>query len=270
MQLIYSIYRFYVYCIDFIHMLLYIMGMEKLISISEASEIMGVSIDTLRRWDESGKFVADSKSDGGHRLYSEKRVRLYAEDLFSLAFEWASASQEDVPELNSALYCEFSATFQSRLLKMDTLLGQSTDQEVQKILPLVVAVAGEIGNNSFDHNLGQWPDVPGIFFGYNLPKRQIILADRGQGILKTLRRVRPSIGNDSEALVVAFTEVITGREPEKRGNGLKFVRSVVTKNFVGLSFQTGLAELELKRNDTSLSIRESENDIQGSLVLITY
>ena len=46
---------------------------EDLISIGEASEILGVSIDTLRRWDKSGRFPAE-KSDGGHRLYSKTKV----------------------------------------------------------------------------------------------------------------------------------------------------------------------------------------------------
>ena len=38
----------------------------------------------------------------------------------------------------------------------------------ENIVPLIVAVAGEIGNNSFDHNLGKWPDSPGVFFGFDV------------------------------------------------------------------------------------------------------
>ena len=48
-----------------------------------------------------------------------------------------------------------------------------------------VAVAGEIGNNSFDHNLGNWADMIGIFFYYDEKTHTIILADRGQGVLVT-------------------------------------------------------------------------------------
>ena len=32
--------------------------MEKYLSISKAAEILGVSSETLRRWDNSGKFVS--------------------------------------------------------------------------------------------------------------------------------------------------------------------------------------------------------------------
>ncbi len=86
-----------------------------------------------------------------------------------------------------------------------------------ELFSLLVSVAGEIGNNSFDHNLGLWPDTPGVFFGYDLNKKQIVLADRGVGVLKTLKRVRPGLARDADALEVAFTEVISGRAPERQG-----------------------------------------------------
>ena len=44
--------------------------MEKLITLQEASEILGVSKITLRRWDNSGKFKA-LRTIGGARRYSE-------------------------------------------------------------------------------------------------------------------------------------------------------------------------------------------------------
>jgi len=52
--------------------------------------------------------------------------------------------------------------------------------------------------------------------------RKVVLADRGQGVLTTLKRVRRELTNSSEAIRVAFTETISGRYPETRGNGLKF------------------------------------------------
>ena len=84
----------------------------------------------------------------------------------------------------------------------------------------VTAVTGEIGNNSFDHNLGNWPNVPGVFFAHNATRRHVILADRGVGIRSTLTRVRPEISSDAEALHIAMTEAVSGRAPENRGNGL--------------------------------------------------
>jgi excisionase family DNA binding protein len=42
--------------------------MEKLVTIGRAAKILGVSVVTLRRWDEDGRLVA-KKTKGGHRRY---------------------------------------------------------------------------------------------------------------------------------------------------------------------------------------------------------
>ena len=47
--------------------------MEKLVSIGKASKILGVSIITLRRWDEDGRLVS-IKTEGGHRRYDISKI----------------------------------------------------------------------------------------------------------------------------------------------------------------------------------------------------
>jgi len=137
-------------------------------------------------------------------------------------------------------------------------------------LSLITAVIGEVGNNSFDHNFGNWPDVPGVFFSYNLEKRIIVLADRGVGIRETLLRVRPDLKDDATALKVAFTERISGRFPEQRGNGLKFVHNIVTKNPIGISLQSGLAKAEIAKEKGVLKISLAERYLRGTLTVIIY
>lgn len=242
------------------------MDEKDLIPIGEAAEMLGVSISTLRNWDDNGRLQSLRDAPAGHRRYSKKMIEIYLNDLLQLATDWISSGVE----IPSGYYCDNSALFQARLQKMQNFLVQTTNEEIKKIFPLVVAVAGEIGNNSFDHNLGQWPDIAGIFFGYDLNKRQIVLADRGQGVLQTLKRIRPSLIDDKNALEVAFTEIISGREPEERGNGLKFVRSVVTKNLIGLFFQSGNGQLELKRDSPDLNLKLAPNYYRGCIALISY
>jgi len=108
----------------------------------------------------------------------------------------------------------------------------------------------------------------GIFFYYDDKTKSIILADRGQGILSTLKQVRPELNNSVDALKIAFTETISGRKEEARGNGLKFVRSVITKNPLSLDFQTGNAFLHIKQNDKNLFIRETDTSIRGCFATI--
>ena len=236
---------------------------EELISISKAANVLGVSIDTLRRWDQSGK-LASTKSEGGHRKYYRSQIELYLNDLFGLAKEWASKGTE----IPSMFYCSNSAVFQTRLTKMQDFLVNV--KELAPLFPLVVAIAGEIGNNSFDHNLGNWPDVAGIFFAYDIHKRNIVLADRGLGILATLKRVKPELNTDEEALRVAFTEIVSGRAPENRGNGLKFVRKIVAENPINLLFLTGNAKLTLTKDSNGLDIEVSPEPFRGCLAVISF
>jgi excisionase family DNA binding protein len=239
---------------------------QELLPIGQVAELLGVSIDTLRRWDDSGRFRPTTQSPGGHRLYSRRDVEIYLSDLFKLARDWVFNGVE--PPL--MYYCSNSAVFQSRLIKMQEKLRTVEDGDIKNIFSLVVAVAGEIGNNSFDHNLGNWPDTPGIFFGYDINKREVVLADRGQGVLKTLKRVRSSLTTDKDALEVAFTEIISGRSPEERGNGLKFVKNVVVDSLKKLLFQSGDAELKLEKGDDKLYINTPVQSFHGCIALINF
>jgi len=189
---------------------------------------------------------------------------VFLSNLFKIAKDWAVFHKE----FPNQFYCEDSGAFQARVTKMGTLMMGNKDTNV--LFPSLTSIAGEIGNNSYDHNLGQWPDTPGIFFGYDLNKKQIVLADRGLGILKTLKRVRPELKDHEEALKMAFTEVVSGREPEARGNGLKYVRKIIAENPINLIFQTGNAKLILNGGTANLDIKTVKENISGCLVLITY
>jgi len=109
-----------------------------------------------------------------------------------------------------------------------------------------------------------------IFFSYSMRNRKVVLADRGQGILTTLKRVRPELVDSSEAIKMAFTETISGRYPETRGNGLKFVRSIIIKEPFSLTFQTGDAKLYLKKDDIELNIQKIESSIKGCFAVINF
>lgn len=54
--------------------------LDEKLSIGSAANYLSVSIDTLRRWDKSGKLRAN-KSPGGHRYYSKLSLNLYKQDI---------------------------------------------------------------------------------------------------------------------------------------------------------------------------------------------
>lgn len=243
---------------------------KKLITIGEAAKMLNVNIMTLRRWDEQGKLKPVRFSPKGYRFYDLEEIELMLKNIFVIAKKWVVAEKAVIPD--KEYYCQDIQTFNSRLNKLETEL--QTIKDLENNFSLITSVAGEIGNNSFDHNLGQWPDVRGILFAYDLNKREVVLADRGQGILETLKRVKPDLSDDKSALKVAFTEKISGRAPENRGNGLKYVRKVITEIPKSISmrlfFQSGEAALNLKNNDKELNIFAPDFSFRGCFALIKF
>ena len=247
------------------HRFTHITMQDKLLSIGQVAKLLGVSIDTLRRWDLAGRLPSVRSGPSGHRFYRQSDIDQYLQEIDIIARNWVEAIRPLEP--NSDMYCQTRDVFQGRLEKFQSRLSRIAPIE---IVSLVTAVAGEIGNNSFDHNLGNWPDIPGILFSYSIRNKKVVLADRGQGILTTLKRVREELANSSEAMRVAFTETISGRYPETRGNGLKFVRSIIVKNPFSLYFQTGDADLYLKQADHDLAIHQAKTSISGCLATISF
>ncbi|MDO8516171.1 MAG: helix-turn-helix domain-containing protein [bacterium] len=237
---------------------------EELFTIGQAAQYLGVSLNTLRRWDESGKLVAIKKEGGTHRYYREKDLEIFASDLMKFATEWI----QDGVEFPGTFYCPTSSIFNARFTKMEYELMQRPGFE--KLFSLITLVTGEIGDNSFAHNLGKWPDAQGIFFGYDIKKGIVVLADRGLGILETLRQVRPEIPNHVAAVEIAFTEFISGRAPEKRGNGLKLVREVVMENPINLYFTSGDAEVRMQGASKIFRVTRGERSVRGCLAKIEF
>mgnify|MGYP001619747335 FL=1 len=97
-----------------------------------------------------------------------------------------------------------------------------------------------------------------------------MLADRGLGILETLRQVRPELSNHVNAVQVAFTEFISGRAPEKRGNSLKLVREVVIDQPIDLFYTTGDAEVRMQGSDKVFRVTRGQRIVRGCLAKIEF
>lgn len=157
------------------------------------------------------------------------------------AHAWVTSASPENPPQN--FYCQTRDVAQARVETVRSELltlgwGAST-------AAIIAAVLGELTSNAFDHNIGKWPDVPGCWFETMPDSNRFtaVIADRGQGVRSSLERVRPGI-DDVEALRIAFTEHVTGRAPEKRGNGLKFVMNALKEfDTVAFTFHSGDAKL---------------------------
>jgi sensor histidine kinase regulating citrate/malate metabolism len=138
---------------------------------------------------------------------------------------------------------------------------------------LIASIVGEIANNSFDHNLGKWKDEVGCLIGFDFlsDRLRFAVVDRGQGIVNSLRAVRPEILVPSEYLVMAFEQVVSGRSPEQRGNGLKYVR----KNFLkenGIEMICRSSSFTYSLGDQKLLATEIQKllEFEGTLIAIDW
>ena len=237
----------------------------KRVRIGDAARILGVTVQTLRNWEKSGKLHAE-RSLGQQRYYTLQDLQNFKVDLAMLGFAWAASAQP--PDLPDDYYCERSDRFTSRVAKMGIVLQQAGVSE--DIASLLTLMAGEIGDNSFAHNGGNWPDVRGVFYAYDIKKRVIVLADRGRGVRATLQHVRPNLSNDVDALRVAFTEIVSGRDPEKRGNGLKVVRATAESQAFTLKFRSGVGVVQISKKVNPMHIDMAKENIRGTYAVIMY
>ena len=64
---------------------------NKLISIGEAAQKIGVSVKTLRRWDFGARLPSIRSGPSGHRFYKQLDIDLFLRNESVLAKQWASA-----------------------------------------------------------------------------------------------------------------------------------------------------------------------------------
>ena len=69
-------------------------------------------------------------------------------------------------------------------------------------------------------------------------------------------------------LETAFTKRISGRAPEQRGNGLKFVSEAIQQNSWHLYFQSGSGSCSINKN--GIEFMESSVSVPGCLAIIDF
>jgi hypothetical protein len=131
------------------------------------------------------------------------------------------------------------------------------------------AIIGEIGNNTFDHNFMFAPNYPwGVYCNFSYKQKYVVLADYGRGIRQSLLSVLPSLASDLEAIEAAFIKRISGRSPEQRGNGLKFVTESIKKNNWHLYFQSGMGSCVI--NSAGVLFKTIKTPLAGCLAIINF
>lgn len=97
----------------------------------------------------------------------------------------------------------------------------------------IKSIIEEINNASKEKNTDYFCLTRDIFQA----RLDSYISHTGQYLLSAVKKCE----SDLEAIKVAFTEQISGRAPEQRGNGLKFVLESVKEKKWSLYFQSGVA-----------------------------
>jgi hypothetical protein len=69
---------------------------------------------------------------------------------------------------------------------------------------------------------------------------------------------------------VAFTEVISGRAPEKRGNGLKVVRRIAEAEKMSLQLRSGLGVAKIPKHSGFFKIDTATENVRGVYAVVTF
>ena len=170
-----------------------------------------------------------------------KRMR-FDKMLFELGYNEAKEvlDRVEVPErdnvnIHEVMHCLYQDEFSARLSRFITMFQNFglSENDAQR----ATAVVGELGNNVFDHNLGNWPtNISGcIIVAQHYPSThtiEIAVGDPGVGFYGSLKAGFPDLVNDTEAIKLGLAGN-TGRVGEIRGNGLKLIQQWTLQNFSG-------------------------------------
>jgi hypothetical protein len=83
------------------------------------------------------------------------------------AYFWAQSVDSTEPPKEH--YCETRDVLQARVDRLRNHLMRASMEDSDAAL--FYAILMEIGGNAFDHNLGNWPDVPGALLAWELGKK---------------------------------------------------------------------------------------------------
>src|SRR3990172_9251031 len=99
---------------------------DQLLSIGKTAKLLGVSIQTLRRWDANGILKSFRAKGGSHRFYKEQDIKVFLNDLPATGWEWASQITPVEPAKD--FYCRTKDVFApGRLSRLENDLQKVDD-----------------------------------------------------------------------------------------------------------------------------------------------
>lgn len=170
------------------------------------------------------------------RMHFDERLKEFGYRDAATIFAGTSISEHENLNVHEITRCRYADEFSARLGQFEQMFRNFglNDEDARRAL----VIFGELGNNVFDHNLGNWPTnfSGSIVVAQNYPAKkriECVIADVGVGFFGSLRAAFPDLHSDLEAIQKGL-EGYTGRIGETRGNGLKTIQNWTINNFHGI------------------------------------
>lgn len=198
-------------------------------------DIAHVCLAIAEHQGKPGFEVVLPKDDKARLLLEQYGLGKFLAEIGLPNFGLSTAETED-PNIQPISFCPTKDIFSARLDKFRLIYkGFGLDNTQFQFL---TAIVGELGNNVFDHNLGNWPfSLTGAIilgsFRKDENRVEVVVADPGIGFKQSLKDKNPGIGDQTEAIKLALEKGVSGRIEETRGNGLRYVQEWTICNLNG-------------------------------------
>ena len=180
-----------------------------------------------RRSDPDKQLILPNKTETKTYLKRMRFDKILSELSYKEEIEILDSVQ--IPEGNNIniheiMHCFYRDEFNARLgrfIEMFKNFGL-TESDAQRATALV----GELGNNVFDHNLGNWPtNVSGCIIAAqhypDIHTIEIVVGDPGVGFYGSLKTAFPNISNDIEAIKLG----LAGNTGSSRRNKREWIKT---------------------------------------------
>ncbi|WP_053960722.1 IS607 family transposase [Sulfobacillus thermosulfidooxidans] len=203
--------------------------MDRLVTIGEASKVLGVSITTLRRWEKEGRLQPDAMTPGGHRRYDVVKLRpelfrLQRSDRKTVAYARVSShdQKEDLERQKQVL--EMYCAAQGWTYEVVADLGSGMNDHKKGLQRLLNAILpDEVGRLVITHTHRLWRLGAELVFALCEAKEvEVVILNQGEDT-----PFEEDLAKDVLEIITVFSARLYGSRSRKNQKLIEDMKKVV-------------------------------------------
>lgn len=203
--------------------------MVKLLSIKEAADLLGVSAQTLRRWEKQGKGIPFTKTPGGQRRYDISSVRpqdfsLNEKEKPTLAYARVSSHDQKEDLMRQEKILEMFCTSRGWKFEIISDLGSGMNYSKKGLRKLIQKIlGGEIGRLVLTHKDRLLRFGAELIFSLCEEKGiEVVLVNQGKEV-----SFEEELAGDVLEIITVFSARLYGSRSKKNKKLIENLASVV-------------------------------------------